>query len=291
MATSKPSYISRLSHMIDDTGTSLCVGCDPHVDRLPPFMSDAISRDGALLFLEPFTRTLIDASVGLAPVIKFQSAFYEAFGASGYRVLENMVSYARSRGLLTILDAKRGDISSTMSAYGRMAFETLGADALTVTPYMGLDTVEPLIPWLRKGHGIYLVWISSNPSGGLIQDTVVAETAEPLSCLLFNVFHDFFAKNSLLDAFGLVLGATRVAAIPDSILDRLKEVALLMPGIGAQGGEITPTISRLLAGGKSLIPQSRALSACPDEVGSWGDYFDLVRDRIKKAASEAAFTV
>ena len=277
--------------MTDDTGTSLCVGCDPHVDRLPPFMSDAISRDGALLFLEPFTRTLIDASVGLAPVIKFQSAFYEAFGASGYRVLENMVSYARSRGLLTILDAKRGDISSTMSAYGRMAFETLGADALTVTPYMGLDTVEPLIPWLRKGHGIYLVWISSNPSGGLIQDTVVAETAEPLSCLLFNVFHDFFARNALLDAFGLVLGATRVAAIPDSILGRLEEVALLMPGIGAQGGEITPTISRLLAGGKSLIPQSRALSACPDEVGSWGDYFDLVRDRIKKAASEAAFTV
>ena len=288
MATSKPSYISKLSHMIDDLGTSLCVGCDPHADRLPLFMSDAINRDGSSLFLEPFTRILIDASVGLAPVIKFQSAFYEAFGASGFRVLENMISYARSRGLLTILDAKRGDISSTMRAYGRMAFETLGADALTVTPYMGLDTIEPLIPWLSKGHGVYLVWISSNPSGALIQDTVITETAEPLSGLIFNVFQDFFCRNALHGAFGLVLGATRVSAVPDSILDRLKEVALLMPGIGEQGGAITPAINRLLAEGKSLLPQSRALSSCPDDVRSWGDYFDLVRERIKKAAGDAA---
>ena len=290
MAILKPDYISRLSHMINDMGTTLCVGCDPHADRLPPFMSDAVIRDGSSLFLEHFTRILIDASVGLAPVIKFQSAFYEAFGASGFNVLENMISYARNRGLLTILDAKRGDISSTMSAYGRMAFETLGADALTVTPYMGLDTIEPLIPWLRKGHGIYLVWISSNPSGALIQDTITAETAEPLSSLLFQVLHDFFAKHVLQGAFGLVLGATRVPAVPDSVIDKLKEVALLMPGVGAQGGEITPAINRLLAEGKSLLPQSRSLSSCPDDVRSWGDYFDLVRDRIKKAAGEAAWT-
>jgi orotidine 5'-phosphate decarboxylase subfamily 2 len=239
---------------------ALCVGIDPH---------DAPD-------LESFSRAHVDAAAGIAPAVKFQSSFYEAHGSKGFATLEKMVRYAKDKGLFVILDAKRGDIASTMKAYGVMAFDAMGADALTVTPYMGLEVVEPLRPWLEKGRGIYAVWISSNPSGALVQD----HAAAPLLGALEKEMTAWGVKDSL----GLVLGATKLDYVKKlGLADRAADHSLLMPGVGAQGGEVTPDLRRLLQRGSSLVPISRALSQ-PIEP-NWQNYTESLRSRIQAAAA------
>ena len=270
------SFRGRIKERIAQVGSSLCVGADPHVDKLPPFFAHCLAAEGAEAFLMRFSQTLIEASAGLVAAIKFQSAFYEAHGALGVAALTRALAQARSHGLITILDAKRGDIASTMAAYGQMAFDTMGADALTIMPYMGMDSVAPLLPWLAKGHGVYVVWISSNPSGGLIQDAV----AEPLLDALF----EYFSGAGVSDALGLVLGATKVEQLPLALLQRLGPTSLLMPGIGAQGGVVTTRVRGLIAStGAVLVPQSRSLTAYPEGVSSWAQYQDVVSQRIQAA--------
>lgn len=263
--TRPDSFKIRLAAAIKTHGNALCVGIDPHHDN------------PSIAFLEDFSRAHIDAASGLVPAVKFQAAFYEALGSRGVAVLERAVRQAKDVGLLVILDAKRGDISSTMRAYGRMAFDVMGADALTITPYMGLDVVEPLRPWLEKGCGIYAVWVSSNASGALVQDLVAAS--------LLNELERQMSAWDLSGALGLVLGATKLDVIErQGLLERVRDHALLMPGVGAQGAVVTPTLRSLLTGGASLLPISRGLSF---PVAPRGDeYVALIRQRITQAASD-----
>jgi len=273
---SVPSFRGRIRERIAQVGSSLCVGADPHMDKLPKFFAHCVATEGTEAFLMRFSQTLIEASAGQVAAIKFQSAFYEAHGALGFAVLTRALALARAHGLITILDAKRGDIASTMAAYGQMAFDTMAADALTIMPYMGMDSVAPLLPWLTKGHGVYVVWISSNPSGALIQDAA----AEPLLDALF----EYVSEAGVSDALGLVLGATKVEPLPLALLQRLRLTSLLMPGIGAQGGMVTARIRELIAStGTVLVPQSRSLTAYPEGVSSWAQYQDVVSLRIQEA--------
>ncbi len=259
--TGSDSYKFRLAAAIKASGHALCVGIDPHADA------------PSLAFLEDFSTAHVEAAAGVAPAVKFQAAFYEALGSPGVAVLEKSVRRAKDRGLLVILDAKRGDISTTMKAYGTMAFDGMGADALTVTPYMGLDVVEPLRPWLERGRGIYAVWISSNPSGALVQDRIAGPLLTELERQM--------AAWGVLGGLGLVVGATRLDALAASgLLDRVRDHALLMPGVGAQGGIVTPRLAALLTSGASLVPISRGLSAPLDT--NWLKYTEILRVRISE---------
>ena len=265
--TTPDTYKGRLAVAIKARGNALCVGVDPHHEA------------PSTAFLEDFSRAHVDAASGLAPAVKFQMAFYEALGALGVAALERAIRYAKDRGLLVILDAKRGDISSTMKAYGTMAFDGMGVDALTVTPYMGLDVVEPLRPWLAAGRGIYAVWISSNASGALVQDLV----AEPLLAELERQA----AAWGVSDGVGLVLGATKLDDVNRSgLLERARGHALLMPGVGAQGGEVTPRLRAVIKSGVSLVPISRGLSMPFD--ASWQKYAESIRGRACEAARSLA---
>ena len=272
-------FRQRLKVHIATVGTSLCVGVDPHMAKMPSFFARFLEAAGAAAFLTRFSQCLIEASVGQVAAIKFQSAFFEAHGAPGLTALEAAIAQAKASGLITILDAKRGDIASTMTAYGQMAFAALGADALTVMPYMGMDTIEPLVPWLAAGRGIYVVWVSSNPSGGLIQDAA----AEPL----LEALVQYCSGASVMDGLGLVLGATKVEQLPNILLERIQGTCLLMPGLGAQGGTLTPRIQRLIrTGGAALLPQSRSISAFEGVSDSWSQYQDLVAQRVRSAARQ-----
>ena len=166
------SFAEKLRENISRTGSFLCVGIDPPLGKYGDFLEKERQRLGSKSFLERFAIHMVEAAAGRVPAVKLQSAFFEAHGSEGFAALETAMKKAREHGLITILDAKRGDISSTMAAYGHMAFEAMDADALTITPYMGLDVLSPLWPWLKSGRGVYVVWVSSNPSGALVQDSI-----------------------------------------------------------------------------------------------------------------------
>jgi orotidine 5'-phosphate decarboxylase subfamily 2 len=220
---------------------------------------------------------MVEAAAKHVPAIKVQSAFFEAYGADGFAALETVIKSGREKGLITILDAKRGDISSTMAAYGHMAFETLAADALTITPYMGLDVLEPLWPWLKTGKGVYVVWISSNPSGALVQDAI--------SDQLLTALHHAFKAQNCEKSLGLVLGATKVDQLSQELLDQAAKFALLMPGVGAQGGKITDRILGLKNQGcPILIPESRSLTEKALQASSWDEFKTIVEYQITTEA-------
>lgn len=272
-------FLPRLKRKIAQVGNGLCVGIDPPLDGLPPFFQDELAAHGPGAYLTAYANALIEAAAKVAPSVKFQSAYFEAHGAEGFAALTQAIAKARELGLVTILDAKRGDISTTMAAYGQMAFKHMQADALTITPYMGLDVVEPLIPWLKAGHGVYVVWVSSNPSGALVQDLV----AEPLLDALLA----YFKERGVSDSLGLVLGATKVEALPARLLPKLQATSLLMPGVGAQGGTVTSRIKELIsATGTVLVPLSRGVGELPKECTSWEQYREVVEGKMRRIAAE-----
>ncbi len=284
-------FKERLQTVIRQKKTHLCLGIDPPYDLLlekktpsglPEFFVNSLSQDPPLVWLKTYCEVLLAAATPHVPAIKPQSAYFEAFGPEGLRILKDLLGTAKHNGLVSILDVKRGDIASTMQAYGFMAYETMGADALTVTAYMGMDVLDPLKRWLSRGYGAYVVWISSNSSGHQIQSHVAGH--------LLNLLVDFNAGNQLEGALGLVYGATKLDQIKDWDTAILKRFNLLMPGVGAQGGAVTPALMELLRSQESaLIPQSRSLGTIQclpgePEPQSWEDFGRLVENRVQQAA-------
>lgn len=287
-------FSRKLSEAITRTSSHLCIGIDPHTDRLPPFLARELEGLGSQGYLERFTNIFLDAAKAKAPAVKFQSAFFEAYGSQGFQALQLGLKQAKRLGYVTLLDAKRGDISSTMAAYGRMAFEMMEADALTITPYMGFDVVAPLLPWLVKGRGVYLVWVSSNPEGSFLQDMPVESVGRRSTVAreLFHYFEQRFVSEGVRDGLGLVLGATKVDQLDADLLQQVASTALLLPGVGPQGGMVTPRLIALLEKSPTaLVPQSRRLNGLGDltaaeelhSLTSWDDYGRFVVTRVEAA--------
>ncbi|MHB8605835.1 MAG: orotidine-5'-phosphate decarboxylase, partial [Thermoplasmatota archaeon] len=175
-----------------------------------------------------FCRGIIDAVAPYAAAVKPQSAFFEALGADGFAALEEVCAYARSAGLLLLLDAKRGDIGSTAKAYARAAFEVLGADAITVSPYLGRDSVEPFLA--NREKGVFLLCRTSNEGGRDFQ-MIADRDGVPLYERVAQSARVWNVRGNV----GLVAGAT----FPEE-LARIRALAgddmlLLVPGVGAQG--------------------------------------------------------
>ena len=169
------AYASRLLSKINQHKQFLCLGIDLHVVDLPSWLQREISRKGQrYVFFEIFSKVIEIASRSI-PAIKFQMAFFEALGVAGFFLLEELIFFAKKKDMIVILDGKRGDISSTMTAYAKMTFDVFGADAVTVSPYLGADVLTALVPWLEKGKGAYIVYLSSNASGFSVQKDITME--------------------------------------------------------------------------------------------------------------------
>lgn len=275
--------------------THLCLGIDPPLSlaeknpslKIPTFFWDQWRKNDRVGWLERYGTALLEASKGLVPAVKPQAAYFEALGYEGFRVLGGLVKKAREFGFLTILDVKRGDIATTMEAYGHMAFEAFGADSMTVTAYMGMDVIRPLIPWMQRGKGVYVVWISSNPSGGEIQNLCAPKLLQSLV--------EFSRENEVNTSLGVVYGATKLPLIGGTFESELNKFNLLMPGIGAQGGQVTESLTGLLKiHPTALVPQSRSLGQLEnqddeDEPRSWDDFSELVARRIHRASQALPF--
>src|SRR2546423_622031 len=163
-------FADRLAAAVRAKKTALCVGLDPRPDSLPRSLRD-LHGDDLAGACEDFCLRVLDVVAPLVPVVKPQSAFFEALGPAGMVALEHVLRRAKDLGLVTILDAKRGDIASTAAAYADAAFRALGADALTVNPYLGRDAVEPFLAAATElGRGLFVLVRTSNPGAGLFQD-------------------------------------------------------------------------------------------------------------------------
>lgn len=256
----------------------LCAGIDPH-----PSLLAAWGLDMTPSGLERFAMTAVEALADRLAVLKPQSAFFEAFGSAGVAVLEKVLAAGSAAGALTLLDAKRGDIGSTMAAYAA-AYLTddspLAADALTVSPFLGFGSLQPAIDAaLSGGRGLFVLCRTSNPEGASIQLARSPGDADmTLSAGIAASAAELNAGAEPMGSIGLVVGAT--------VTDVSADLAavhgpLLAPGIGAQGatGEdlarvfgaarpnVLPTASRsILGSGPSIAGLRDAAARCLDEV-------------------------
>lgn len=237
-------FTEKLNKRIDAVDSMLCVGLDPDLKRLP----EHISRDAA--GVAAFCRAIVDATAPYVCAFKPQIAYFA--GAGLEKALEDTIAYIREKhpDIVVILDAKRGDIGSTAKQYAKEAFERYQADAVTLSPYMGFDTIEPYFAY--EGRGVILLCRTSNPGGADIEELVtkdgdmVYERVAKLAAGPWNV-------NGQV---GLVVGATQPAEIA-----RVRALApatpLLVPGIGAQGGDVDAAVAAGLdAEGRSMIINS-----------------------------------
>ena len=158
------TFHKQMAQMGRDYPAGFCIGIDPHAASLPCFFKSYLKIHGIEDYLGSFSECVLTEAEGFTGAIKFQSAFFEQYGSAGMLALQTSMKSAKSYGFYTILDYKRGDINTTMTAYGRTAFEVYAADAVTVNPYMGFDVLSPIKEFLREGRGVYLLLLTSNPS-------------------------------------------------------------------------------------------------------------------------------
>jgi len=236
-------FADRLIARAEATRSHLVVGLDPDLRELPPELLDGVADlAGAAAAVEAFVTAVIDGVAELVPAVKPQSAFFEALGSAGIAALERVEAHARGAGLLVIEDAKRGDIGNTMAAYAAAALGRVrlddnielpvhDADAVTVSPYLGPESLTPMIDVARRfGKGLFVLVRTSNPSSGEVQDGVY----ERVAAIVDTLGAEGVGERGYADV-GAVTGLTYPEEAP--VLRALMPRAiLLVPGLGAQGG-------------------------------------------------------
>jgi orotidine-5'-phosphate decarboxylase len=263
-------FADRLSAALRRKGNSVCVGLDPRWELLP--RSLCARHDGGTLedvarAFEEFCVRVVDLVAPLVPVVKPQSAFFEACGPAGLVALQNVLRHARQRGLLTILDGKRNDIASTAAAYADAAFGgvTIGgrlhpvwdADALTVNPYLGRDAVEPFLQSARRAQrGVFVLVRTSNAGAGQFQDLDCQ--GRPLYQHVGAAVADWASENlgeCGLGDVGAVVGATYPAELA-ALREAMPHALFLVPGFGAQGAGAADVAGAFRADGLGAVVNS-----------------------------------
>lgn len=241
------TFIEKLSGAWAANNSLLCVGLDPDIAKFPAHLRgkpDAIAQ---------FSKAIIDATADVACAYKPQIAYFAAQRAEDQ--LEDICTYLRTKypHIPIVLDAKRGDIGATAEQYAREAFERYGADAVTVNPYMGYDSVTPYLEW--KDRGVIVLCRTSNPGGSDLQFLNVGE--RPLYQHVAHLVADKWNANGQC---ALVVGATFPGELAQ-VRALVGDMPLLVPGIGAQGGDIQATVEagQTASGKGMMISSSRAI--------------------------------
>ena len=268
------TFFSFLQKRVDDCSSLLCVGLDPHPSDLPASTAEA-ARD--------FCLRLIKASASYAAAFKPNAAFFESYGPAGWTALKDVIKAVQVESdrlgsmIPVILDAKRGDIASTAEAYARSAFEQLGAHAITLSPYLGRDSIDPFLAYKEKG--VFLLCKTSNAGAGDLQDLMVttddgpSSTAMPLYEQVAHLAQSWNTANNI----GLVVGATQLEA-----LQRVRAAApklwFLVPGVGTQGGDLETALHAGLRADKKglLINISRGISRAGDPARAAAEMRDAI---------------
>jgi uridine monophosphate synthetase len=266
-------FFSRLTEVVREADSLLCVGLDPHPELLPT-PTAAAARD--------FCRRLIDGCARYACTFKPNSAFFEVYGPAGIEALQEVIA-AVPEDRLVILDAKRADIASTAEAYARTVFETLGADAVTTSPYLGGEALTPFL--LRPEKGVFVLCKTSNPGAGEFQDLTVAPgPTEPLYVRVARQAQGW-RERSGIDNVGLVVGATDPVALA-RVRAAAPEMWSLAPGVGAQGGELATALAAGLRedGLGLLVTVSRSLARAADPAAEAAELREAI-NRERRATA------
>jgi orotidine-5'-phosphate decarboxylase len=258
------TFGDRLADAVDRKRSQVLVGLDPRPELFPVELRGEPAGEASARFC----RGIIDAVAPYAVGVKPQLAFFEALGPPGLAAFEEICAYARSAGLLVLADGKRGDIGSTARAYAAAYLEPREedaepvADALTVNPYLGRDSVEPYLSACRRhGRGIFCVVRTSNAGGGEVQDLELSD-GRPLWQHVASLVAEWGAEvvgERGLSSVGAVIGATHPRSVADA-RRLLPQSVLLLPGLGAQGA--TPAdVARAFTSGpaSALVAAARSV--------------------------------
>ncbi len=302
-----PTFSDRLATQIRQKKTPVLVGLDPRWAQIPEALksgkSESNPADVAEVF-ETFCRKIVDVVAPLVPAVKPQAAFFEQYGPAGSAALASIVRYASSKGLLVVLDAKRHDIGSTATAYARGmigATSPWGADALTVGPYLGDDSLTPFVDVANeRDGGIFVLVKTSNPGGAQFQDlafegkTLYRRVGEYVQTLAA----ESIAKTGCACGYGNVggvVGATWPAQLTE-LRAALPNVWFLVPGYGSQGGGAKDVAGAFDADGLgAIVNNSRGIifayrsEAYKDRFGEarWEEAVEAsTRDMIAALAAE-----
>ncbi len=300
------NFADRLSLKISQTQNPTVMGLDPMLEYIPASIresaasqfSDPEAAAGEAIF--QFNKGLIDATSDIIPAVKPQAAYYEQYGAAGYRALQRTIAYAKEKGMLVIVDAKRNDIGSTAEAYARAILghseigqdadgksivrSFLGGDCITLNGYLGIDGIEPFLKQCQaNGQGCYILVRTSNPSAGDLQDLQLADGRTVYEAMAQKVAEwgqDFIGVQGY-SFVGAVVGATW----PDQA-KKLREIMpnslILVPGYGAQGATADDAVASFGPQGQgALVNASRSLML------AWKKQNMTVEDYAAAARNEA----
>lgn len=269
------AFFQRLEARVRAVDSLLCVGLDPHAEDLAAPTAEAARA---------FCLRLIAATRDLAAAYKPNAAFFEALGPEGWAALKEVIA-AVPEGAPVILDAKRGDIASTARAYARSAFQELGADAITIHPYLGREAVAPFLE--DPARGVFLLCKTSNPGGAELQDVWVRAPDGPQQRLYERVARlagEWDEHGNL----GVVVGATQPEALA-RVRAQAPDLWILAPGVGAQGADLAAALrTGLRADGLGvLVPVSRGISRAADPAQAAADLVEAIRQGARAAVRAA----
>ncbi len=261
----------QLIKRVRELGNPLCVGLDPYLDKIPPLFRDGpMTPDDARTApaVGAYLAAVLDRLEGRVAIVKPQSAFFERMGWRGIQMLDQIVRHAHDRGLMVLMDAKRGDIGSTATAYAEAYLADdapLRSEALTISPFLGRDTLEPYLNVAREnGTGVFILVKTSNPGSGDYQDLQIGNQSLSgrIAESLGDLASDLAGPETGWSSLGIVVGATYPKQ-GEEIRGILPNVPFLIPGYGAQGGGADDAVRSFVAGPNGpeggIVNSSRAV--------------------------------
>ncbi len=250
------SFAEKLAWVQDSVDSLLCVGLDPDPSRLPRQLTETLGLEDAV---SRFCLDIIDATLPFASAYKVNFAFFEALGRNGWNAIQTVSDYIPDTRI-KIADAKRGDIGNTGQFYARAVFEQMDFDACTVSPYMGKSSVTPFLQY--PGKAAFVLARTSNPDAAAIQ--LWPSDRQPLYLHVARQAKSW--SRDLLGHLGLVVGATDTVALT-ALRSEFPRIPFLVPGVGAQGGQLSGVVrSGLDNDGSLLINSSRGIIYASEDV-------------------------
>ncbi|MFI5144135.1 MAG: orotidine-5'-phosphate decarboxylase [Ignavibacteria bacterium] len=261
-------FVKKFKKALREKNSHLCVGLDSDIKKLPKFISgyeDAVFA---------FNKLIIEATQDIVPVYKINSAFYESAGSSGWDVLKRTVALFPEE-VVTIADAKRGDIENTSEMYAKAFMDELGFDSITIQPYMGSDSVRPFIR--RKNKFVFVLALTSNYGSKDFQFLKIGKT--PLYSIVIEKALEWNEQK-----IGFVVGANYTKELAAITKDH-PEVPILIPGIGIQKNSLEKTMMSVQHN-VFIINQSRSIIYSADKAGNEKEFQDTIRENTIKANNE-----
>ena len=295
-------FADRLNVQIKKKDSCVCVGLDPRLNQIPEYIREKHFKNhknpftAAAESIIEFNKGILDAVYDLVPVTKPQIAFYELYGSEGMRAFEETLKYAREKGVMTIADAKRGDIGSTAQAYanaflgkvnvnGEEVFG-LDADAITVAPYLGWDGVKPFVEVARKyGKGLFILVKTSNPSSADLQDLKMDDGSAIYE--IMGRFVESWGADDVGESGYSFVGAVVGATYPKQAKDLrgiMPKSIILVPGYGAQGGTAADVKANFNEDGLgAVVNSSRGITFAWEKSDTFTekDYADAARVAVE----------